>query len=84
MLKLINIIYLYICNNSHISTLYIVAIHYGKYLSKEEVLSNVKYGDKLDILCTDGLNYIVEVKKHNNDNGIGHLHFSNWSYRLVE
>ena len=39
---------------------------YGDYLSPAEV-KQLAEGDVLDVLCNDGMNYHVEVKK--NDNG---------------
>lgn len=54
-----------------------IATVYGSYKSKKEVKKIVK-GDKLDILCSDGLNYHVEVKE---TGASGRLHFRHWSVK---
>jgi hypothetical protein len=33
----------------------------------------------VEILCSDGLNYIVQVKEYNEKKDVGHLHFLKWS-----
>ena len=55
---------------------YLVAVHYGEYLSASGIKS-LEVGALLDVLCSDGLNYHVQVKQ--NDNGVGLLHFRHWS-----
>ena len=52
-----------------------IASVYGDYKNKKEIKKIAK-GDKLDILCTDGLNYHVEVKEIGTT---GRLHFYHWS-----
>jgi hypothetical protein len=54
-----------------------IATVYGAYKSKKDVKKIVK-GDKLDILCSDGLNYHVEVKE---TGAAGRLHFRHWSVK---
>lgn len=54
-----------------------IAAHYGPYKSKREI-SKIKVGDKLDMLCPDGLNYHVDVKEISED-GTCRLHFRQWS-----
>ena len=61
---------------SLINLCFLVAIHYGEYLSISDI-KKLEVGTLLDILCSDGLNYHVQVKK--NDNGNGLLHFRHWS-----
>jgi hypothetical protein len=53
-----------------------IAAVYGEYKTKREIKKILK-GDKLDILCSDGLNYHVEVKEISAS--IGKLHFRHWS-----
>jgi len=72
----VSIIHIYLC-----LTYFVVAVHYGKYWSEAEIKSKVKPGVKLDILCTDGLNYHVDVKAFDKSTGSGHLHFCRWSIR---
>lgn len=55
-----------------------IATVYGPYFSKKDVKKIVK-GDKLDILCSDGLNYHVEVKEAGET---GRLHFRHWSVKF--
>ena len=55
-----------------------IATVYGPYFSKKDVKKIVK-GDKLDILCSDGLNYHVEVKEAGDT---GRLHFRHWSVKF--
>ena len=55
-----------------------IATVYGPYFSKKDVKKIVK-GDKLDILCSDGLNYHVEVKEAGET---GRLHFRHWSAKF--
>lgn len=52
-------------------------LNYGPYKTKKEV-EKISKGDKLDILCSDGLNYHAEVKEAG---VIGRLHFCHWSTR---
>ena len=54
-----------------------IATVYGAYKTKKDVKRIVK-GDKLDILCSDGLNYHVEVKE---TGAAGRLHFRHWSVK---
>ena len=54
-----------------------IATVYGAYKTKKEVKKIAK-GDKLDILCSDGLNYHVEVKEVGS---VGRLHFRHWSVK---
>ena len=54
-----------------------IATVYGAYKTKKDVKKIVK-GDKLDILCSDGLNYHVEVKE---TGAAGRLHFRHWSVK---
>jgi hypothetical protein len=56
-------------------------VHYGNYWSPDNLKLKVEQGAKLDILCTDGLNYHVDVKGFDSSTGEGHLHFCNWSVR---
>lgn len=55
-----------------------IATVYGPYKTKKEVKKIAK-GDKLDILCSDGLNYHVEVKEIAANQG--RLHFRHWSVK---
>jgi hypothetical protein len=51
------------------------AADYGPYMTKKEV-KKIARGDKLDVLCSDGLHYHAVVK----ETGIsGRLHFHHWS-----
>lgn len=54
-----------------------VAAFYGDYLSVEEI-GNVKKGDRLEVLCNDGLNYLVRVQDYDTVNDTGLLHFLSW------
>ena len=54
-----------------------VASYYGPYFS-ERLISMVSVGDKLEVLCKDGLNYHVEVK-YIDGSGFATLHFIRWS-----
>jgi hypothetical protein len=54
-----------------------VAAIYGPYMGMRQA-AKLRRGDKVDILCTDGLNYHVEIKEMG-DNGRVHLHFLFWS-----
>lgn len=54
-----------------------IAMVYGQYKTKKEI-KKIKIGDKLDILCSDGLNYHVEVKEIGDN---GRLHFNHWSIK---
>lgn len=49
---------------------------HGPYFSVREI-DNIKNGDLLDILCTDGLNYHVKVEEIH-VKGWAHLHFPYW------
>ena len=53
-----------------------IAEVYGPYKSKKD-LKKLKLGDKFDMLCTDGLNYHVEIKELNDDRS-ARLHFCFW------
>jgi hypothetical protein len=55
-----------------------IAIIYGTYMNKKELKKVIK-GDKLDILCIDGLNYMVDVKEIDYLNDTISLHFIKWS-----
>mmetsp|Transcript_8417 Transcript_8417/g.8362 ORF Transcript_8417/g.8362 Transcript_8417/m.8362 type:complete len:447 (-) Transcript_8417:247-1587(-) len=55
-----------------------IATVYGPYKTKKDVKKIAK-GDKLDILCSDGLNYHVEVKEIAANQG--RLHFRHWSVK---
>jgi hypothetical protein len=54
-----------------------IAVLYGPYKTKREI-TKIKVGDKLDMLCSDGLNYHVDVKEILDD-GKARLHFRHWS-----
>lgn len=54
-----------------------IAAVYGPYKTKKE-MKKIAKGDKLELLCSDGLNYHVEVKETGT---IGRLHFRNWSVK---
>lgn len=58
-----------------------VAEHYGKYYDVN-TLRFIKRGEKYEVLCSDGLNYIVEVKEIDPDTLRVHLHFPNWKNRF--
>ncbi len=45
-----------------------------------EILMGIQLGDKFDILCTDGLNYMCKIAKILN-NGKVQIHFENWGSR---
>jgi hypothetical protein len=51
------------------------AADFGPYMTKKEVKKIAK-GDKLDVLCSDGLNYHAVVKE---TGATGRLHFHHWS-----
>lgn len=40
--------------------------------------SLIKQGDLLDVLCDDGLNYIVTVMSYSSSADKGHIHFKKW------
>ncbi len=43
-----------------------------------EIKRNVIIGNKYDILCKDGLNYIIEIKEFDSTNCHGHFHYPGW------
>lgn len=53
-----------------------IAEVYGPYKSRKD-LRKLKIGDKLDMLCTDGLNYHVEIKELEDDR-TARIHFMYW------
>lgn len=59
----------------------IVAVNYGPYFDIDRV-RRIRRGERYEILCTDGLNYIVEVKFFNPENYQAHLHFCHWKTRF--
>lgn len=54
----------------------VMAKKYGNYQINAKTL---KAGDKLDVLCTDGINYIVRVESFDHTTGHIHLHFRGWN-----
>ena len=55
-----------------------IASIYGEYYKPRDIKKITK-GDKLDLLCDDGLNYHVDVKEVNHDANTTLLHFCKWS-----
>ena len=56
-----------------------IASIYGEYMSKREV-RKIQVGEKFDILCSDGLNYHVEVQEIKEGKpSTAKLHFRFWS-----
>jgi hypothetical protein len=55
-----------------------VASIYGPYFTARQITC-IQAGERLDVLCTDGLNYIVVVKEYDKDADYGVLHFDKWS-----
>lgn len=50
---------------------------YGDYFTPKEI-KKLEVGKKYEILCQDGLNYIVEIKKFDPIELTGHIHFMHW------
>lgn len=59
----------------------IVAQNYGEYFSLDRI-KNFRKGDRYEVLCRDGLNYIAEVKYFDSGTLQGHLHFLFWKTRF--
>jgi hypothetical protein len=58
-----------------------VAEHYGDYFDINR-MGLINRGEKYEVLCRDGLNYIVEVKDFNQKTFHAHLHFPQWKTRF--
>jgi len=55
-----------------------IAKFYGHYFLKAEI-AKIKPGDRLDLLCKDGLNYLVHVKEIDHSSNTCHIHFLKWN-----
>lgn len=58
-----------------------LAAQYGEYFDLA-AMSTITPGGKYEVLCSDGMNYIVEIKHFDPVSFTGHLHFRNWKTRF--
>lgn len=58
-----------------------LATHYGEYFDLA-ALSTISVGRRYEVLCSDGMNYIVEIKQFDPVSFIGHIHFWHWKSRF--
>jgi hypothetical protein len=55
-----------------------LARKFGDYFQIKEIAS-IKAGDKMDLLCKDGVNYVVTIKSIDHKSNFCHIHFHQWS-----
>lgn len=58
-----------------------LATQYGEYFDLA-ALSTISVGGRYEVLCSDGMNYIVEIKQFDPVSFIGHIHFRHWKTRF--
>lgn len=58
-----------------------LATQYGEYFDLA-ALSTISVGGRYEVLCSDGMNYIVEIKQFDPVSFIGHVHFRHWKTRF--